>query len=113
MQTVESDGVDVGLLEQRADEASRLLAAMANSKRLLVLCHLLDGERSVGDLAATVGLTSAALSQHLTRMRDLQLVETRRQSQTIYYRLASAKVRAVLALLYDLYCAPDPPEGKT
>ncbi|MCP3463283.1 MULTISPECIES: helix-turn-helix transcriptional regulator [unclassified Bradyrhizobium] len=92
-------------LEEKAEEASRLLTAMANAKRLMVLCNLLDGERSVGDLADLVGLSSAALSQHLGKMRALDLVTTRRDGQTIYYRLASPEVREVLQTLYRLYCA--------
>ena len=92
-------------LEEKAEEASRLLTAMANAKRLMVLCNLLDGERSVGDLGDLVGLSSAALSQHLGKMRALNLVTTRRDGQTIYYRLASPEVREVLQTLYRLYCA--------
>jgi DNA-binding transcriptional ArsR family regulator len=94
-------------LEAKAEEVSATLAAMANPKRLLVMCTLLAGEASVGDLAAVVGLTPAALSQHLGRMRALRLVATRRDGQTIYYRLASAEVRAVLETLYRVYCAAD------
>jgi DNA-binding transcriptional ArsR family regulator len=93
-------------LEQKAEEVSRLLAAMANAKRLLVLCNLLEGERSVGELADIVGLSSAALSQHLAKMRAMDLVTTRRDGQTIYYQLASREIRQVLETLYRLYCAP-------
>jgi DNA-binding transcriptional ArsR family regulator len=94
-------------MEQKAEEVSRLLAAMANAKRLLVLCHLLEGEKPVGELADIVGLSSAALSQHLARMRAMDLVTTRREGQSIYYQLASQEIREVLATLYRLYCAPD------
>jgi DNA-binding transcriptional ArsR family regulator len=93
-------------LEAKAEEAARVLAAMANAKRLMALCHLLEGEKSVGQLAELVGLAPAALSQHLARMRDLRLVETRRDGQTIHYRLASAEVAEILGTLYRLYCAP-------
>jgi DNA-binding transcriptional ArsR family regulator len=93
-------------LEAKAEEVAATLAAMANPKRLVVLCTLLAGERSVGDLAEIVGLSSAALSQHLGKMRALRLVATRREGQTIYYSLASAEVRAVLETLYRVYCAP-------
>ncbi|CAL75228.1 putative transcriptional regulatory protein, Ars family [Bradyrhizobium sp. ORS 278] len=92
-------------LEHKAEEAARLLSAMANPKRLMVLCNLIDGERAVGDLAEQVGLRQAALSQHLAMMRALDLVATRRDGQTIYYRLASDEVREVLQTLYRLYCA--------
>jgi DNA-binding transcriptional ArsR family regulator len=93
-------------LEGKAGEASQLLTAMANAKRLMVLCNLLDGERSVGELAETVGLSSAALSQHLGKMRALRLVRTKRDGQTIYYQLASREARDVLKTLYRLYCGP-------
>lgn len=91
----------------KADEVSALLSAMANSRRLLVLCALLTGEKSVGELATIVHLSPAALSQHLGKMRALRLVATRRDGQTIYYRLASAEVAAVLETLYSLFCSPD------
>ncbi len=98
---------DMTALETKAEEVSETLAAMANPKRLLVLCSLLAGEKSAGDLAAIVQLTPAALSQHLGKMRALRLVVTRRDGQTIYYSLASAKVRALLETLYRVYCATD------
>ncbi len=94
-------------LEAKAEEASRLLTAMANPKRLVVLCNLLEGEKSVGELTEIVGLSQGALSQHLAKMRALDLVATRRDGQTIHYRLASKEVRAVLDTLYRLYCLPD------
>lgn len=96
----------VNPLEAKAEEVATTLAAMANPKRLLVMCTLLAGEKSVGDLAGIVQLTPAALSQHLGKMRALRLVSTRRDGQTIYYSLASAEVQAVLETLYRVYCAP-------
>lgn len=94
-------------LEAKAEEVSATLAAMANPKRLLVMCTLLAGEKSVGELADIVQLSPAALSQHLGKMRALRLVATRRDAQTIYYSLASVEVRAMLETLYRVYCAPD------
>jgi ArsR family transcriptional regulator, virulence genes transcriptional regulator len=94
-------------LEAKAEEASIVLGAMANAKRLMVLCNLLEGEKSVNQLADIVGLSPAALSQHLGKMRALRLVETRRDGQIIHYRLASGEVREILETLYRLYCAPD------
>ncbi len=93
--------------EAKAEEVATTLNAMANPKRLLVLCTLLEGEKSVGDLAEIVQLTPAALSQHLGKMRALRLVATRRDGQTIYYSLASAEVQTLLETLYRLYCAPE------
>jgi DNA-binding transcriptional ArsR family regulator len=95
------------LLEAKAEEVAATLSAMANPKRLLVMCTLLTGEKSVGDLALIVQLSPAALSQHLGKMRALRLVSTRRDGQTIYYSLASVEVQAVLETLYRVYCAPD------
>ena len=96
-----------GGLAEKAEEASRLLTAMANTKRLMVMCNLLEGEKSVGELAELVGLSQAALSQHLGKMRALNLVATRRDGQTIYYGLASQQVRDILETLYRLFCAPN------
>jgi DNA-binding transcriptional ArsR family regulator len=95
------------LMESRADEAARLLSALGQTKRLMVLCHLIDREMSVGALAESVGLGQSALSQHLARLRDLGIVATRREAQTIYYRLASDNARRLIGLLYELYCSGD------
>lgn len=102
---------DFLVLEARAEEAARLLASLANAKRLMALCHMLQGEKSVGALAALIGLSPTALSQHLSRMRDAGLVATRRDGQTIFYRLASPEVAAVLETLYRIYCAPAEADG--
>jgi len=99
--------MDAQDLQASAAQASKLLKAMSNERRLMVLCHLGGGERSVGELERLVGLSQSALSQHLARLRRDGLVTTRREAQTIYYSLASADVKAVIATLYGLYCAPD------
>lgn len=106
MKTAVQDSV-TNPLEARAEEVAATLSAMANPKRLLVMCTLLAGEKSVGELADTVQLAPAALSQHLAKMRALRLVATRRDGQTIYYSLASTEVHALLETLYKVYCAPD------
>ena len=93
-------------MHEHAAEAAQLMKALGNEQRLLVLCNLLEGPLSVGELNSRVELSQSALSQHLARMRDLRLVETRRAGQTIFYRLASAEVAAILETLYRLYCAP-------
>ena len=93
-------------LEPEAEKVAGLLAAMANSKRLLILCALMDGERQAGELAALAGLNFSAASQHLARMRLQGLVGTRREGQANVYRLESDEVRAVLQTLYDVFCAP-------
>lgn len=90
---------------RQAGEAVGLLKAMANECRLLVLCHLsASGELSVGELAERVDLSQSALSQHLAKLREEGLVATRKEAQTVFYRLCDPKAEQVLALLHDLFC---------
>lgn len=91
------------VLENNVSEATMLLSAMSNSHRLMVLCKLVDGEMSVTTLADSIGLSQSALSQHLAKLRERNLVATRREAQTIYYSLASKDVSAVLMTQYKLY----------
>ncbi len=99
---------DARELTAKANEAARLLTALANERRLTILCELVEGERSVGELAATVGLTQSALSQHLAKLRAAGIVATRRHAQTIYYRLASAAAGSVMTTLANIYCRRRP-----
>lgn len=96
-------------LMAKAGEAEAFLKAIANRYRLMILCELHKGERSVTMLQAAVGLSQSALSQHLARLRSDALVTTRREAQTIYYSLASPRVSQVIGLLYALYCDPGQP----
>lgn len=91
-------------LEAKADKAAELLTALGHSKRLMAMCRMIDEEVSVGALAEAVGLGQSALSQHLSKLRALGLVTTRREGQTIYYRLASPEARELITTLYRLYC---------
>ncbi|MBS7743248.1 MULTISPECIES: metalloregulator ArsR/SmtB family transcription factor [unclassified Chelatococcus] len=97
----------VNELEGKAEEAARLMSVLSNPKRLLALCQLVEGEKAAGRLADMVGLSPAALSQHLALMRAMNIVGTRRDGATVYYRLASPEARAVLETLYRVYCEPD------
>ena len=82
-----------------------LLKALSNEHRLLIMCYLAEAEElSVGELADRLGLSQSALSQHLAKLREEGLVETRRQSQTIHYRVADPKAVQLLMLLHDLFC---------
>lgn len=90
----------------KAGEAAALLKALAHEARLMVLCQLLDGEHSAGALQDASGLSQSALSQHLARLREEDLVATRREAQTIYYRLADPNVARVLDTLAAIYCPP-------
>lgn len=99
-------------LQDSADEAARLLKALANPSRLMILCELHRGEQSVAALNRTVDLSQSALSQHLAKLREEGLVATRRESQTIHYSLASEPVARMIGLLHELYCGAecaDPP----
>ncbi|TVR07983.1 MAG: transcriptional regulator [Salinarimonadaceae bacterium] len=91
-------------LEAKADNAAQLLMALGHAKRLMAMCRMIDEEVSVGALAEAVGLGQSALSQHLSKLRALGLVTTRREGQTIYYRLASPEARELITTLYRLYC---------
>lgn len=92
-------------MARHADEAAALLKALAHPARLLVLCQLVEGERSVGELQPITGLSMSALSQHLAVLRDMALVATRRESQSIYYSLAEGPALGVLDALHAAYCA--------
>jgi len=83
-----------------------LLKALANSHRLMILCELKRGERSVSALETVVPLTQSALSQHLAKLREGGFVATRREAQTIYYSLADARVARLIDVLHELFCAP-------
>ena len=98
--------MDAEDLLNNARKAAALLKAMGNERRLMILCLLVGGERSVGELERLVGLSQSALSQHLARLRKDELVATRRSAQTIYYSVSDGKVRSLLQALYDLYCGP-------
>src|SRR4051812_23464507 len=95
----------MAVLERKAAEAAALLKLLANENRLLILCRLaLNGEMSVNDIADAVGLSQSALSQHLARMREEGLLATRREAQTVFYRIADKNAERLLMLLKDIYC---------
>lgn len=89
----------------KAGAVADVLKAMANDRRLMLLCKLVEhGEMTVTDLAEAIDLSQSALSQHLARMRGEGLVAYRRESQTLWYRIADPRTEALLASLYQLYC---------
>ncbi len=90
-------------MERQAKRASKLLKAIGNERRLMILYHLMAGEKSVGTLEKLIGLSQSALSQHLARLRRDKYVKTRREAQTIYYSLAGTEVETMLSTLYGLY----------
>ena len=104
--TMALTGLSPSQFAAKAGEEAALLKALAHEARLMVLCQLLDGECAAGALQEMSGLSQSALSQHLARLREEGLVATRREAQTIYYRLADPKVERVLDTLAALYCPP-------
>ena len=100
--------IDPGQMQAHLAEAAQLLKALGNEQRLHILCNLLDGPLSVGELNQRLDLSQSALSQHLALLRELELVDTRREAQTIYYSLPQGPVVRVMALLQDIYCPRDP-----
>ena len=96
--------IDADAMRGHAGDAAHLLKALANEKRLMMLCLLADGERSVGELNAELDLSQSALSQHLAVLRADGLVETRRDAQTIYYALAAGPGKRIIETLHDIYC---------
>ncbi len=97
--------MDIKEIEENIAIAARLLKSLSNEKRLLIVCTLFKGERSVGELEQVVGLSQSALSQHLARLRRDKVVITRRDAQTIYYSLHDKAANKVLECLYNIYCS--------
>jgi len=91
-------------MAQHARAAANLLKALANENRLMILCTLMAGELSVGELNARIPLSQSALSQHLAGLREAGLVSTRKESQTVYYRLEGTEATQVIAVLQSIYC---------
>jgi DNA-binding transcriptional ArsR family regulator len=91
-----------------AERASELLKSLANRHRLLIVCQLIEGERSVGELGAFLGIRDSTVSQHLALLRKDGVVSARRDGQTIWYSIASEPALKVIETLYNIYCAPKP-----
>lgn len=96
--------IELDALRQSASSACRLMKAMSNPDRLLLLCQLTRGEMRVGELEEQVGVAQPTLSQQLGVLRDEGLVNTRREGKYIHYRIASPQVLAVLKVLYEQFC---------
>ena len=99
---------DIAAMQAHAGKTAKLLKALANEKRLQILCLLTAGERSVGDINALLDLSQSALSQHLAVLREDGLVTTRREAQTIYYSVADGPAHQVIQTLHAIYCGAQP-----
>lgn len=95
-------------MQASAAKAAAFLKTLAHEGRLMILCHLSEGEKSVGTLETLLQMRQAAVSQMLARLRDEGLVATRREGKTIYYSLRDGNTAQVIDLLYDLFCRPRP-----
>ena len=104
---------DLAVFTANAAHVADVLRALANERRLMILCKLVEwGEATVGTLAEAVGLSQSALSQHLAKMRDEGIVAYRRESQTLWYRIADPRTEMLLGHLQQLYCPPEAPAVK-
>lgn len=99
--------IDLDQMAQAAGRASALMKTLGHKDRLMILCQLTDGEKSVGQIAGLLEISQSPLSQHLSRMRKEGLVETRREAQTIYYSLKSGEASRIVEVLYELFCAQE------
>ena len=98
---------DLAQMAESAGRASSLMKTLGHRDRLMILCHLANGEKSVGQIADLLEISQSPLSQHLSRMRKEGLVATRREAQTIYYSLKSGEASRIVEVLYELFCAPE------
>jgi DNA-binding transcriptional ArsR family regulator len=100
--------IQAAAMNLAAHRASELLKSLANRHRLLIVCQLIEGERSVGELGAFLGVRDSTVSQHLALLRKDGVVTARRDGQTIWYSIASEPALKVIETLYNIYCAPQP-----
>lgn len=100
------DALNITQVMAKSAEAAHLLKLLSNQHRLLILCHLVEGELCVGDLEQRLEISQSSLSQHLARLRAKGIVDFRKESTTVYYRLVDPKAKQVLETLYKLYCLP-------
>lgn len=110
---VATDEVSLGQqMQAQAEQAADLLKALSNAQRLRVMCLLIDGEKTVGEINACIDLSQSALSQHLAVLRESQLVCTRRESQNVYYSVAPGPVFKIIQVLHDIYCPSPSADGE-
>ncbi len=101
------DHAQIDLLSESAGKAAAMLRLLGNERRLMILCLLADGEMSVGSLLPQVDLSQSALSQHLAKMREEGLLATRREGQSIFYRIGDPAALKLIGTLADIFCPPE------
>lgn len=101
------EDIDLDQMTNAAERAASLMKTLGHPGRLMILCQLAAGEKSVGELSRLLDIPQSPLSQHLSRMRTEDLVTTRRDAQTVYYSLQSGEAGKVIETLYSLYCNVD------
>lgn len=104
---IDHKSIDMNQMARSATRASNLMKTLGHKDRLMILCHLADGEKAVGEIAELLEIPQSPLSQHLSRMRQEGLVKTRREAQTIYYSLKSGEASRIIEVLYELFCVPE------
>jgi len=109
IETARHPRLDYEAMQHNAGNAVSMLKGLANESRLMIMCVLSEGEISVGDLNKRIKLSQSALSQHLAVLREQDLVQTRRESQTIYYRLRDTAAMNIIEMLHATYCRPGAP----
>jgi DNA-binding transcriptional ArsR family regulator len=110
--TSKPDMIDIDALQMRANEATSLLSAMCNEKRLMILCQLIEKERTVNELVELVGAAQPTVSQHLGLLRREGLITARHDGRTRFYTLAGNEAREILGTLQSLYCDPTSKDTK-
>ncbi len=96
--------ITIKQMQSNAVRAEALLKQLANANRLMVLCHLVSGEKNAGELAEAIDLSQSALSQHLARLREAGLVKSEKRGLSVYYSICSMEAQALLSVLYLIYC---------
>jgi DNA-binding transcriptional ArsR family regulator len=102
---------DLGQMTENSRAASQMLKAISHESRLMILCHLVNGEKTVGQIEELLGERQAAISQQLAILRGEGLVKPRREGKTIYYSLADLRSRRMLEVMHELYCHPGAPDS--
>lgn len=95
---------NIEIMKKNADKASQMLKLLSNSNRLMILCHLLNNELSVGELKTRIGLSQSALSQHLSKMKQDELLSCFKKGTRVFYSINKPEIEAILLTLYLIYC---------